>query len=182
MDNIANILKEEYGHETINYNSCVYMNNGEDVLISFLKKYAPFHRAVEIGTYQGVSTSIIAQYSDRVFTYDIIDLELKEKIWSSLDIKNIDYFLVESEDEKKKHIREILSGDGVTIAFIDGEHFHGFPQSDFEIVDGYTDYILIHDYNKTFPEVVELCDNVKGYKKEIQGDFCMLIKEKDNGI
>ncbi|GAH50519.1 unnamed protein product [marine sediment metagenome] len=44
--------------------------------------------AVEIGTDKGMSAAYIAQFAKKVFTFDIIDREVKYKAWKDLGVEN----------------------------------------------------------------------------------------------
>ena len=155
----------------INHMSCIYLNDGETHLRKFLKKVKP-KNVIEIGTYQGVSAAIIAEYAKLVYTIDIIDKPLKKDIWNFLDIKNIEFVKIKNNNQKKDFIQKT----DADMIFIDGEHYNGELKNDFEI-SKHVKYILIHDYAPSFKEVYDFCNNIKGWQKETSGTFCLLTKD-----
>jgi hypothetical protein len=161
--------------KVINHMSCIYLNDGESVLRYFLEKCQP-KVAVEIGTYQGVSAAIIAEYAKEVHTFDIVDKPLRQDIWNMLRTFNIKFNLIKNENEKKGKIKSL----NFDFAFIDGEHYHKELLQDFECVKK-CKHILVHDYSPEFKEVYDFCNNITGYKKEIKGTFCLLTNQEAGG-
>jgi len=169
-------LIEKFGN-IINQHSCVYLDDGENVLRELVKKCNP-DTVIEIGTYQGVSAAVISGSAKKVYTIDIKDFPLRLKIWRHLQLKNISYYLVKNNKEKEEKIKKIFKTEKVDLCFIDGEHSKGQPPIDFEMVKECKN-ILFHDYNPAFSEVYALCNKIKGYKKTIKGSFCLFQKSKE---
>ncbi len=114
-------------------------NKGEEIITHFLKK-KPIKTAVEIGTFNGVSTALLARFAEKVITIDIKDRPLKHKIWDYLKLKNIKSYIVKGNEEKKK----ILDNLEFDFAFIDGDHSNAQP--DLELCKK-CKRILFHDYD-----------------------------------
>lgn len=168
-------LIEKFGKE-INHMSCIYLNDGEKWLRHCLDKVKP-KNVIEIGTYQGVSTAIIAEYAKEVYAFDFEDKPLRPKIWDYLKINNIDYTIIKNRDDEIEKVNNIFNNTKIDLTFLDGEHFNGELEKDYDMVKK-SKNILIHDYAKDFKEVYDFCNNVKGWEKEIYGSFCLLIKKK----
>jgi predicted O-methyltransferase YrrM len=117
-------LYEKFGPAKINFMSCVYCDDGENVLRYFLAKHAPINHAIEIGTYQGVSTSIMAEYCKHVHTIDVIKRELTQEIFDYLGLKNISQYIVKStlndRNEEIELVKNIFINNNVDFVFIYG--------------------------------------------------------------
>jgi hypothetical protein len=173
-------LIEKFGN-VINYMSCVYCNDGENYLRKFLEQVGEINTAIEIGTFQGVSAAIIAEYAKKVYTIDIEEHILTHQIWSFLDVKNINFYLAPTREDEKSYCASVFKKEKVDFVFIDGEHFNDGINKDFDMVKKCKN-ILIHDHNSDFPEVVEFCKGITGYDKYYGGDFCLLIKKKKEAV
>ena len=104
---------------------------------------------VEIGSFHGVSASILAEYFDVVHTFDITeqgggyykDVDIKFDIWDYLNISDkIKFHLINNDKEKA----EILKQIPYNFAFIDGQHKGGVDK-DFKLLKD-CGKILFHDY------------------------------------
>lgn len=162
-------LIEKFGG-VINHMSCIYLNDGENVLRYFLDKVNP-QKVVEIGTYQGVSAAIISEYAKEVITIDIVDKPLREEIWDFLEVEGITFYKVNSDSQKKR----LIESANADMVFIDGEHFDGELAKDYEMSKD-SPAILIHDYAPAFREVYDFCNNIGGWEKEHRGTFMLLTK------
>lgn len=125
--------------------------------------------AVEIGTFWGITAAHIAQFANKVHTFDIIDHPEKYKVWNDLKVKDkISFHLVKSRDmvgNTFKDFEEIhkLTGKEVDIktiidtlefdfAFIDGDHNYRNVKADFELVKK-CGRVLFHDIIPEFEGV-----------------------------
>jgi hypothetical protein len=170
-----NLIKEFGGK--INHMSCIYLRNGESHLRSLIEKIGKIDTAIEIGTYQGVSASIISEYAEKVYTIDIADMPLRNEIFDYLKINNVKFIKVSSRKVEDETIEKIFLKDKIDLCFIDGEHFNGELEKDFKACKNCNN-IIIHDYATSFREVFDFVNNLKGWKKEISDTFVLLIKEK----
>lgn len=175
---IKNKIVEKYGHAGIHH-SCVYLDNGEQILRNILEQLKPLRTVIEIGTYQGVSAAVISEYAEKVHTFDIVFMPLRMKILRHLGIKNISCHVVKNNTEKELEINKIFETEKVDLCFIDGEHSKGQPPIDFEICRQ-CDQILMHDYSEAFDEVYKFCNDLEGYEKKISGTFCLLTKKSES--
>jgi len=166
-------LIEKFGG-VINHMSCIYLRQGEKHLRSFLEELKPMDTIIEIGTYQGVSACILAEYAKKVYTFDIKEKELTGNIINFLNITNIASIIM-SESSIKKYIKDLFKHQKIDLCFIDGEHFNGEIEQDFEMCKECKN-ILIHDYAPSFKEVYDFANNLKGYKKDVRDTFVLLTK------
>ena len=96
--------------------------------------------AVEIGTYQGSSAAYIAQFANKVHTFDIFNY-YKSQPWKELGLEDkITYHLVKNKEE----IRQILQTIEFDFAFIDNGHEYEECKADFELVK-HCGRVLFHD-------------------------------------
>ena len=117
--------------------------------------------AVEIGTFWGVTAAYIAQFANKVHTFDIIDHPQKYKVWNDFKVKNkISFHLVKSRDMigdtfkdfqgihrltgKEVDIEIILDKLTFDFAFVDGDHHYKNVKADFELVKK-CGRVLFHD-------------------------------------
>jgi hypothetical protein len=168
-------LMNKFGKE-INHMSCVYLHDGENVLRNLVGAIKEKTGAIEIGTYNGVSACILADYFDSVHTIDIEKQKLTDQIIDFAGQGKVKSYIVKDRKDEVVLVKELLDKNNINFAFIDGEHFHGELKKDFEMVKE-CKYILVHDYNPEFHEVYDFCNNVKGYDKTEGDNFCLLIKK-----
>lgn len=135
------------------WHSCVMKNNLFSKIIYDIKPI----RAVEIGTYFGVSTAILASICDIVYTFDINFYPETQRIWKLFKVKNkINYNLVKDTDETK----EILKSLSFDFAFVDSVHEYQEAKRDFEAVKR-CGKVLFHDNNDNFIGVKNFCSEIK---------------------
>ena len=170
-------LMEKFGNH-INHMSCVYLHDGENCLRHFLEKLKPLKEVIEIGTYQGVSACILAEYAEKVYTFDIEKQKLTDDIISFAGNGKVKAFIVKNRKTEAEDINKILDKNKVDLVFIDGEHFHGELEKDYEMVKDFKT-ILVHDYHPDFKEVYDFCNGLKYCKLESKGTFCLLTKKED---
>lgn len=78
----------------------------------------PDKNCVEIGTRHGLTAIILSRFFKHVYSFDIVDSNLKERIVKYLNIENITYYTVEDNKEKA----EIIKGLDFQCAYVDGDH------------------------------------------------------------
>lgn len=150
-----------------------------------------FDVAVEIGTYKGLSTALIAQFARRVHTFDTVDYREKYRIWKELKVsRNISFYLIKSRTMgkdtftsfagthiptgKEADIKTILDKIKFDIAFIDGEHNYKNVKADFELVKK-CGRVLFHDVD---PQFVEVNKFVREIGTKINGNIGYWEKDK----
>jgi len=125
----------------------------------------PLNCVIEIGTYQGLSTAILARLSDRVFTFDICHRNC-EYVWDILGIRDRIQMFVSTREFIEYEINFYFRTDWVkqntvvpfNFAFIDGDHTYEGIKADFELVK-FTKRVLFHDY-AIAPEVQAFCKEI----------------------
>ena len=160
----------------INHMSCVYLNDGEVYLREALDKVKPT-KAIEIGTYQGVSTAIISEYCKKVWAFDIFNQPLRAEIWNFLKIENIEFDIAKDREAENKTIKKLIKDEKIDFCFIDGAHFHGELEKDFDACKACPN-ILIHDYTPEFPEVFEFVQKQSHWELTEYPAFALLQKKK----
>ena len=125
--------------------------------------------AVEIGTFWGVTAAYIAQFANKVHTFDIIDHPEKYKVWNDLKVKDkISFHLVKSRDMvgdtfkdfegihkltgKEVDIKTIIDIIEFDLAFVDGDHHYKNVKADFELVKK-CGRVLFHDIIPEFQDI-----------------------------
>lgn len=132
--------------------------------------------AVEIGTHKGMGASYIAQFANKVYTFDVVDYLEKYKAWYELKISNKIYFYtIKSRDVvdgifknifgeykltgRELNIEPILNAIEFDFAFIDGNHTYRDVRADWEAVKK-CGRVLFHDVASHF-------EGVRKFAKEI---------------
>jgi len=114
---------------------------------------------VEIGTYFGISTAILASIC-KVYTFDVRYFPEVDYVWSALGVKeNIRSYIVENSDWTKIVLKDIP----FDFAIIDSVHDEDNARKDFDIVKK-CGRVLFHDNNDRFPGVQKFCKEI-GCKK-----------------
>ena len=141
--------------------SCV---NKEDTLADIMSKIKPKPKTiVELGTYFGVSTAILASICD-VYTFDVKRYHEADVVWKELGVRgNIYQYIIEDSTVTQF----IMEGKYYDFAFIDSVHDYDNAKIDFEVVER-CGRVLFHDNNDRFPGVSKFCEEI-GCKKI--GDF-----------
>jgi predicted O-methyltransferase YrrM len=104
-----------------------------------------YRRVFEIGTFQGVSAAILADFSDQVFTLDLARyaLPISEEVWKFLGIQDrIQRIVVRDEDHK----RDVMGSMDFDMCFIDGGHNRLNAILDFVLAKERCNEILFHDF------------------------------------
>jgi len=134
-----------------------------------------FKRALEIGTYRGVSSALLAQFCESVVTVDLVEGKMERdrqvfdrvRFWEAMGIGSIDLRLVTSDREKAK----LIDGLEFDFAFVDGDHEGDGPRRDFELVRR-CGTVLFHDYAGD-NGVVRLIDRLPKGEVEIIDMFAL---------
>jgi len=143
---------------------------------------------VEIGTFRGIAAAYMAQFVNKVHTFDVIDYLEKYKIWEDLGVKDkITFYLIKGRDGNviKNHegefpanpkavdIKPILDNIKFNGAFIDGRHSRRDVEADFEFVKK-CGRVLFHD---VAPEGSPVHEFVQEIKVKITGNIGYWEKE-----
>ena len=100
---------------------------------------------VEIGTYKGIGASILAQYFDLVYTFDIKHSSETEFIWRQLEVKKkVIYMVCSNREEILQYLKRI--GKVLSFGFIDAYHDYNNVKADFLMLRSVgIPRILFHD-------------------------------------
>ena len=155
-------LKEINRWDLIFHSACAT----HDFLGTFVSKYKP-KNIIEIGTYNGISTAILASVvKELVYTFDIVQRNC-EFVWNLFNVRpKIDNFIGTpgqiAYDINYRWNRDQIPFD---FAFIDGEHTYESVKHDFELVKR-CGKVLFHDIQG---------EEVGSFVKEIGGK---VVQEK----
>ena len=106
-----------------------------------------FKHILEIGTMNGFSAAVLAQYADRVTTIDIVDRPIADKVLCHLKVKDrVWRHVVKSNDEKER----LVARSFFDMAFLDGDHTRYGLCFDFAITRR-CGSVLVHDYPVAAP-------------------------------
>ena len=144
---------------------------------------------VEIGTFRGIGTAILASLAEKVYTFDVLYQEATQYIWNLFDVKDkIDYRLVGvyrkdvplikvtraireelsiflvinnmiDHEASRERIKIELEEIEFDIAFIDGNHKAKQVEDDFEIVK-HCRRVIFHDIAENYINVIELMEKI----------------------
>lgn len=141
--------KEEFGLRQVRF-SCISDKNNEELFRSFLKD-KDIKTCLEIGTFFGTSAALLAYYSDKVVTMDVVFYNEPCRLWADCGVvPKIDYYLIENDDDKKYLINQMK----FDFAFVDGGHLEGV-NLDFELVKK-CGRVLFHDYYTDYTQMPKL--------------------------
>lgn len=178
------ITQKELGNKLVELNRLDLLGASatrDKIFYEILNKI-DFNIAVEIGTYKGLSTVVLASKANTVYTFDVYDWKEKDFIWSSFGVKNkIKSFILGElkskdmnikglsgwtvvgnyidQEASRKNISEILKNLVFDFAFIDGWHDYENIKKDFEIVKK-CGKVLFHDYSR-YLGIQKFCDEIK---------------------
>ena len=121
--------------------------------------------AVEIGTFWGATAAYMAQFANKVITFDIRNL-YDLKTWQKLGLADkIEFYLVKDRNEIKK----ILENVNFDFAFIDDDHSASGVRESFEIVKR-CGRVLFHDIeHPKFPGVSKFIDEIGARRLDRNG-------------
>jgi len=119
---------------------------------------------IEIGTFHGATAAYMAQFADKVHTFDVRDL-YDLPTWQALELADkIEFHLVKDRDE----IAKILKNIDFDFAFIDDDHSEKVRDS-FELVKR-CGRVLFHDIeHPKFPEVSKFMDEIAARRLDRNG-------------
>lgn len=157
----AERIYPEFGGRVIRGSAAgLYKVNGQIIRTeSIYRKFLndiDINMAVEIGTWRGLSTAILAHYANGVVTIDITAHQVSWFLWVYAGVESkIMPVIIESEDEK----RQICENLDFDFAFIDAEHKYDNAKIDFECVKK-CGRVLFHDYSDGFPGIKRFVDEL----------------------
>lgn len=115
---------------------------------------------VEIGTHQGVSTALLAEYA-YVTTVDIFPNPIRERVWRALGVRDrITERVCRGSRERDEVIRQAVAS--ADLAFVDGCHLMPDVERDFRLTIP-CGRVILHDYwlsPDSWPDVKEFVDGL----------------------
>lgn len=136
--------------------------NKSDELFQVLEKLKPSGICVELGTYKGISTLVLSNYFEFIFTYDVVDYKERIEIWETFDVFHyIDTFIFENRKLIRKDLLEAVQYFEIDWSFIDTIHDYKNVKAEVEMMEEINcKNILIHDIH---------LEGVKKYFEERKG-------------
>ena len=172
-------LTEKYGQKALRWDWTCCTEKQEPVFRSLLDRLHP-QSVLDIGTHQGISALLLAEYAKAVVTIDIIPDPCREKLWGDMGASGkIFGHVYKSQAARDECIQDIVA-TGIDLVFIDGGHLMHDVEYDFNLCIPCRTVIL-HDYwdGSDWPDVKEFVDNLdrEKYFVEIHKPF-VLVREK----
>lgn len=170
-DNFVEKICIEFGRRILRGTALAYeCPNSHQVLsvenlLRGILKHKNIKSAIEIGTFRGVSTALLAHYSDAVITMDIKYYEEAMYLWAYAGVMDKIKYYVVTDEIKEDSIRDV----DFDFAFIDGDHEYESVQSDFEITKR-CGRVLFHDYGIK-PGVIKFVDSLPKNEVVIRHPF-----------
>ena len=173
MANVLEQLSGLIGDADARHMSAVWYEGGEDALRELIgdKRYKC---AVEIGTFNAVSTCIIAEYADTVYTFDVERAKHTERVlaWAAENGRDIDSTVAPDDECFKAYA---LACEDVDLVFVDGDHWGDRPTRDVKAAMP-CPRILVHDATDHFPDVqiaIQYAE-ANGYTVKRKNEFALL--------
>ncbi len=141
--------------------SALFVDKEEDMR-ALLEQSGPHGTVIEIGTYNGMTASVIAEYAKRVHTFDVCVRPEAQKVTEFLGHKHVTFHRVDPQNvqAEEDEIARIIREEAVTLAFVDGEHYGIDPARDYGMVKA-VKHVLFHDYRpEAFPDVSALVESL----------------------
>lgn len=110
---------------------------------------------VEIGTFNGLTTIVLARHFQKVISIDVMDQPIKRRIVKALKIDNIEFHEVADNAAKAALIRTL----DFDAAYVDGDHARD-TKEDFELVKKCR-RVLFHEYWQAQPAVWNLVNALR---------------------
>lgn len=152
MTTMVEKIVQKYGDSTLR-KSAMNIRRGGGVFEAVLDGHRDW-TVLEIGTYKGVSSAVLARLCKYVHTIDLrygkieknLDVWYRREFWKSLDVNNISFYQVDDNEEKASIIRTL----NFDLAFIDGGHTRDEVRLDFELTK-HCGRVLFHDADDNGP-------------------------------
>lgn len=162
---IGERVTEKFGAAGTHWSIVAAYDGGESDLRRLMHALFPGRQdlsIVEIGTHQGVSAAILAEYGI-VHTYDVVDWPLRSEIIKHLGVGHrVVFTLIPTANKgaqiqgSAKHTHTIEEGNqwlgaqlkhmDFDVAFIDGNHSYESVKANFEAAKG-CGTVIFHDYS-----------------------------------
>ena len=159
----------------------------DDHFYKLLKSINPLPKnIVEIGTYRGIATLMMATLAEKVYTFDTTYQEDAVKLWHEFGVSDkIEYIIVDaynvgydrnaiqsltiheviekaiSQETANRKIKGYLAKHKIqaNLTFIDAKHTYAAAKRDHEITSNYGRTIF-HDYAENYPGIIRLMKEI----------------------
>lgn len=137
-------------------------------------------RIVEVGTFQGVSTALLAQYAP-VTTIDVLPDKMRDRVWSTARIQGrITELVCRTSSARDRAISDAIAE--ADLAFVDGSHLMRDVTYDFELTIP-CGCVVLHDYRADpdhWPDVGAFVDALdpKRYDVELRVPFAVVAARR----
>lgn len=140
-------------HDIIFRSSSVEESDGLRIFIERLKPRV----VLEIGTYKGLSTAVLASVAEKVCTFDVTYQPLAKEIWRLLEVdRKIEYTIVKDVTE----VEPVLKSVRFDFAYMDAEHqYYKFVRQLFNMLSAAgIKRILVDGAEERFPATLRLVE------------------------
>lgn len=143
---------------------------------AILAEIAP-KQILEIGTFQGVSTSLLAEFAP-VQTFDCLKNKDRQRLWGAMGVA---HRITSYVGNTRGALDRMIRGAAVTadLAFVDGSHLLPDVVHDFDLVRG-VPVVVLHDYwlegSDRWPDVRTFVDGLprSEWEVEIRNPFAIV--------
>lgn len=148
----------------------------EPIFRALLARLRP-QTVTEIGTHQGVSAALLAEYATHVITIDVLPNPARKRVWERLCVAD----RIEEHVHKSSRGRDAEIARAVALsdlAFVDGSHLMPDIERDFALCIP-CGTVILHDYwlaGEDWPDVKKFVDalDLARYEVEIQKPFVLV--------
>jgi hypothetical protein len=112
-------------------------------------------RCVEIGTFKGLTSLLLARRFKQVVSIDIYHDDDRMRVAQAVGVDNVRFVTVADNAEKAR----VISGLTFDGAYVDGDHAKD-TYTDFDLVKR-SGQVLFHEYWPAQPAVMKLCEELK---------------------
>lgn len=172
---LTNEKVRQFGFDdSVLYYSCLQESVGETNFRTILNKYGPFEVGIEIGTYNGLSSIVIRDYCNELHCMDILDNDMRQKLWAAFDLSAVTFRKINNEHEKASYVNTIKGNTDIDFAFVDGDHTYSGALADIELCADIP-YVLVD--NIEMHDVMQAVED-SGRKYDAHHTFAMLTERK----
>jgi SAM-dependent methyltransferase len=169
---LAERVAHEFGHRYLR--GCALMERSPDESIwvsreQAFRNFLPRHakHILEIGTFRGPSTALLAHYADHVTTIDIQPYYESVPVWVYFGVGHkIQAVIVDGNDSKA----ELIGTLDFDFAFVDADHMYEGAKLDFNLVKK-CGRVLFHDYGDPRFGITKLVDELPRTEVTIDAPF-----------
>ena len=154
-----------YGYDKIRH-SAIDSKEHQDFIIECMTR-SPVNKCLELGTLFGVSTVLLAEWSNFVYTIDKDNCMEKYRLWEHTKTMNKIMAMKSYDNRHKEQICRNLDFD---FCFIDDQHDYEGAEIGYEIGKK-CGRVLFHDYGTSFPGITKFVDKLPIEEMTIEPPF-----------